>query len=88
MIGTSPAVERIRLHRVSPSLVFADVRIPGVHLHRLKCERKTGGDLKISAPTRTDGTGRTWPCYSLQPGVREAVQAAVLTAWDRIEDRP
>ena len=26
-------IERIRLHRVSPTLAFAEVRLPGVNLH-------------------------------------------------------
>ncbi len=82
MSAVDRIVERIRLRRVSPTLAFAEVRLPGVNLHGLRVEQRPGGSLTIQAPERQDSAGRTWPVYALQPSTREAVLAEVERLWD------
>lgn len=77
------AVERVRLHRISPTLGFAEVRLPWVNLTGLKIEERPDGRLMITPPTRQDGRGRVWNVYSLQPGAREAIEREVACLWAR-----
>lgn len=74
-------IELVQLHRVSPALGFAAVRLPGVLLSGLRVELRRDGSLSVSAPVRTDRNGRPWPIYSIQPGWREAVEAAIGNLW-------
>ncbi len=78
-----PLVERVSLRRVSPGLGFVDVRLPAVHLCSLRVEQQRDGTLAITPPTQADRNGRPWPLYALQPGTREAVEAAVRDVWAR-----
>jgi hypothetical protein len=50
-------VELIRLHRVSPTFAFADVRIPGVHLRSIGVAQQPSGALRIT-PTQRRRWGR------------------------------
>jgi hypothetical protein len=76
-------IERITLRRITPRLGFADVRLTHVHLCDLRVEQRGTGGLQISPPVRTDGKGRRWPCYALQPGTREAIEAEIAVLWER-----
>lgn len=80
-------VERISLRRVSPLTGFCDVRLPDVHLRGLWVEECAGGRLSVSAPMIPCGYGRTMPAYAVQPGAREAIEAAVAKAWRATEAR-
>lgn len=80
-------IERISFRRVAPGLGFADVRLPDVNLRDLKVERTGNGALRITPPARTDDLGRKWPCYALQPGTREAVEAEIATLWAQSDGR-
>ncbi|MBV8093129.1 MAG: hypothetical protein JO110_07820 [Acetobacteraceae bacterium] len=82
------ALERITLRRVSPTFGFADVRLPGVNLCGLRVERRRDGPLIIRPPEQIDREGRSWPTYSLQPGTREAVEAAIKDLWARSGGAP
>jgi hypothetical protein len=75
-------VELIRLHRVSSTFAFVDARIPGVHLGNIGVAQQPSGALRITPPNATGRNGRLWPCFALQPGVREAVEQAIREAWD------
>lgn len=79
------AVERISLRRVSRHTAFADVRLPGVHLRNMKVEECAGGRLSVSPPMISCGGGRTMPAYAVQPGEREAIEAAIAEAWQATE---
>ena len=87
MSGLEPAeaaaIERVRLHRVSPTLGFAEVRLPSVNLHGLRIEEGSDGRLTIKPPERQDARGRTWPVYALQPETREAIEREVACLWAR-----
>ena len=74
-------VEPIRLHRVSPTFAFADVR-SGVHLRSIGVGQQPSGALRITPPSTTGRDGRLWPCFALQPGTREAVDAAIAQVWE------
>lgn len=74
-------VQRISLRRVSATLAFADVRLPSVHLLGLRVEQRDGGSLVVTPPEREGSDGRRWPHYALQPGAREAVEAAIGQIW-------
>ena len=78
----APVVERVTLRRVTPQLGFAAVRLAGVNLTGLRVEERDG-HLLLTAPETVDGQGRRWPVYALQPGAREAVEAAVAVQWCR-----
>ncbi len=75
------AVERIRLRRISLTLGFAEVRLPGVNLCHLRVEERHDGQLTVRPPTQTDKQGRTWPAYTLQPLWREAIEAKIAVLW-------
>lgn len=77
------AVERVRLHRVSPTLGFAEVRLPWVNLHNMRVEERPDGRLTIKPPERQDGQGRCWPVYALQPGCRASIEAEIAVLWAR-----
>ena len=74
-------VERIRLHRVSPTRGFCDIRLPAVNLCGLRIEEQPDGRLTIRPPETTDAQGRSWPVFSLQPLHREAIEAEIALAW-------
>ena len=76
-----PVAEFIRLRRVTPTLGFATVRLPGVLLNDLRIEQRETGALIIQPPQRTDQHGRTWQHYALQPGTREAVEREIGALW-------
>lgn len=76
-------VERVRLHRVSRTLAFADVRLPWVHLTGLPVEENASGRLTVTAPERLDRHGCTRPIYSLQPVAREAIEREIGVLWAR-----
>ena len=75
-------VELIRMRRISPDFAYADVRLPGVHLRNIAVALQRNGTLLITPPSTTGRDGRLWACYSLQPGVREAVEAAITQSWE------
>ena len=74
-------LERVRLVRVSPTFGFAEIRLLAANLHSLKVELDSCGRLRLTAPTRTDKHGRTWPAYSLQPGAAEEIERAIARLW-------
>jgi hypothetical protein len=76
-----PVAEFIRLRRVSPTLGFASVRLPGVLLNDLRVEQHETGALTIQPPQRKDRHGRLWQHYTLQPGTREAVEREIGALW-------
>jgi len=78
-------VERISLRRVSRLYGFADVRLPGVHLRNMRVEPRADGRLSVSPPMIPCGGGRTMPAYAVQPGEREAIEAAIAEAWQATE---
>lgn len=78
-------VERISLRRISRLTGFCDVRLPDVHLRNLKIEECAGGRLSVSPPMIPCGGGRTMPAFAVQPGAREAIEAAVAAAWRATE---
>jgi hypothetical protein len=59
-----PVVEFVRLRRVSPTLGFATVRLPGVLLNDLRVEQRDTGALTIQPPRRKDRHGRVWQHYA------------------------
>ncbi len=73
--------ERIRLHRVSRTFGYADVRLPAVNLCGLKIEEQPDGSLRIRPPETVDAQGRRWPCFSLQPIYREQIEREIATLW-------
>ncbi len=75
-------VEMIRLHRVSSTFAYVDARILGVHLRSIGVEQQPSGALRITPPSTAGRDGRLWPCFALQPGVREAVEQAIREACD------
>ena len=77
-----PPVEFIRLRRVNPDFAIANVRIPGVHLQSIRVALQRNGSLLITAPTVADRNGRPWPCFSMQPGTQEPVEAAIVQLWE------
>jgi hypothetical protein len=80
-LDNEEAVERVRLVRVSPVFGFADIRLPAVNLHDLRIEVDHRGELRFTPPVRNDARGRAWPAYSLQPGTREEIHAAIAALW-------
>ena len=76
-------VERVQLRRISRTLGFASVRLPGVSLNNLKVEEGTNGRLSIKPPSHLDGQGRTWPAYALQPECRASIEAEISVLWAR-----
>lgn len=76
-------IERIRLHRVSARLAYAEIRLPLVNLSGLKVEQSPDGRLKLTPPCRPDAQGRQWPSYSLQPEARAAIEAEIARLWSR-----
>jgi hypothetical protein len=76
-----PVVEFVRLRRVSPTLGFATVRLPGVLLNDLRVEQRESGALTIQPPRRKDRHGRVWQHFALQPGLREAVEREIGALW-------
>ena len=77
--------ERISLRRISPTFGFAEVPLPGVNPCGLRVEQGPDRLLVISLPAQVDRQGRTLPIYSLQPGTREAIEAAISDLWARSE---
>jgi hypothetical protein len=49
---------------------------------------KLNGKLVIEPPKRTDGRDRGWPCYSLQPGTKEAIAAEISVLWAQSAGAP
>jgi len=82
-LNAACAIERVRLHRVSPRLGFAEIRLPEVNLAGLKVEQSPDGRLTITPPSRQDAQGRQWPAYSLQPEARAAIEAEITRLWGR-----
>jgi hypothetical protein len=80
-----PPVELCRIRRVSPTLGFASVRLPGVLLNSLQIQVQYDGGLRISPPSTADRNGVPWPCYSLQPGTKEIVEMAIAAVWAQAE---
>ena len=76
-------VERVRLHRVSRTLAFADVRLPWVNLTGLKVEECAAGRLTVTPPERPDRNGCARPVYALQPVARELIEAEIALLWAR-----
>ena len=76
-------VERVRLHRVSRTLAFADIRLPWVHLTGLRVEEGASGRLTITPPERLDRNGCQRPIYALQPVAREMIEHEVAILWAR-----
>jgi hypothetical protein len=74
-----PIAEFIRLRRVSPTLGFATVRLPGALLIDLRVEQQETGALTIQPPQRKDRHGRLWQHYA--PGTREAVECEIGALW-------
>ena len=89
--STSPAaipasaVEMVKLRRTGADFAFADVRLAGVHLRGL-CVTRKDGVLSLSPPEQADGSGKSWPLYSLQPGWPEAILARISELWEQMED--
>lgn len=79
------SVEMVKLRRTGAGTAFADVRLAGVHLRGLRVTRQDGA-LSLSPPEQTDGNGKSWPLYSLQPGWPEAILARISELWDQTED--
>jgi hypothetical protein len=79
-------IETVRLHRIGADFAFASVRLPGVMLNGLQVRVQPDGELRITPPSTPDKSGRMWPCFTLQPGVREAVEASIAVVWARSED--
>lgn len=75
-------IERVTLHRVTPTLGFATVRIAGVNLMGLRVEQRDGR-LIVQTPETSDRKGGRWPVYALQPGLREAVEAELAIQWGK-----
>jgi len=76
-------VEVVKLRRINSTFAYGAVRIPGVCLNGTAVTDRGGGKLEISYPATVDKNGTAWPTYSLQPGAREAVEAAIVTVWNR-----
>lgn len=76
-------VERVTLHKVSPNLGFATVRLPQVCLKNLRVEAAPNGAITVKSPTYKDSQGRTWAHYDLQPDCRALVQHEVARLWAR-----
>ncbi len=74
-------IERVRFARISDTVEFAEVRLPGVNLSSLCVTLNGHGRLCLRAPTRRDRGGREWPAYSLQPGYREDVEVEIERLW-------
>jgi hypothetical protein len=73
-------IERVTLNRVTPELAFATVQVAGVSLMGLRVEQRAGA-LIVQAPEATDSTGKCWPMYSLEPGLRNALEAELAIQW-------
>lgn len=77
------AIERVKLRRVSPQLGYAEIRLREVNLTGLRIEQSPDGRLSFTPPSRQDAQGRVWPCYSLQPEARAAIEAEISALWGR-----
>lgn len=76
-------IERVRLNRVSRTLGFAAVRLPGVNLRGLRVEEGRDGRLAVKPPEHEDRDGRRWPVYALQPHWREGIEREIACLWAR-----
>ncbi len=76
-------IERVTLHKVTPSLGFATVRLPQVCLKNLRVQVGPDGVLTVKPPENKDAQGRTWAHYDLQPACRALVEAEIARLWAR-----
>jgi hypothetical protein len=79
--GAVSLVERVTLRRVSARSGVASVRLPAVNLHDLAVEQRGDGSLRVTPPKYVGRLGVHRHCFDLQPGAREAVEAAIAGAW-------
>jgi hypothetical protein len=76
-------IETVRLRKIAPDFAYCDVRLPAVHLLNLNVKRLASGGFRISPPSAPDREGKPWPSYHLQPGTKEAVEAAICAVWEQ-----
>jgi hypothetical protein len=79
--------ELLNLRIVSAGFGIATVRIAGFHLRCLIVTRRPSGRIVIRPPKilSRDGQHDYGWAYVPQPGVREAIEAAVGVVWDHAE---
>lgn len=85
MAPLPPPIEMLRVRRTQPGIAWVTLRLPGVLLNGIRADRDMSGSVRLTYPDRIGRDGRVWPLVTLQPGVRENVEAAVARYWNEAE---
>lgn len=80
-------IELINLKIIRKDFAVVSVRLSSVHLRNLGVVRRSNGKIVLRPPTILSRNGESdfGMAYALQPGAREAVEAAIATLWKRVE---
>jgi len=80
-------IERVSLKIIRPGFGIAEVRLIDVNLRNLGVAKKPDGSIRVHPPRIISRNGQAdyGVAFALQPFTRQAIEAALLEIWDRME---